>query len=444
MLFPPRFAGVADPRDPEKVEYPLPSLLFASTLMYLCRLTARREIALKFRTSEQTAAWFQELFGCPGAPHGDTINEAFERLDPEQVQQVQMGLVRTLIRDKVLDQFRLLGRWFVVAIDATGQLTFPERHCPHCLTRTHDGTTLYYHYVLEAKLVCQNGFAFSLGTEFIENPGENPTKQDCELKAFYRLAQRLKAAFPRLPLALTLDGLYACGPVFKICADNDWKYVVVLKEGSLPSVVAEFGRLASLGCDSATYLPPGKAMVSQALRWVDDIDYTASDGTVHRASVLECKETCSGKSGDAPKETRHLWITNIRLGEPKSERAIAVATTVASAVAITVANQGGRGRWKIENEGFNVQKNGGYGLEHAYSHNPIASKVFYLVLQIAHMLAQLLAKGSLLAKVLPAGIGSGKHLAFLLLEAFRNAVCSSSERLEALFAKRVRIQFDSS
>jgi hypothetical protein len=44
---------------------------------------------------------------------------------------------------------------------------------------------------LEATLVTKNGFVFSLMTEFIENPGENPTKQDCELKAFCRLAGRL-------------------------------------------------------------------------------------------------------------------------------------------------------------------------------------------------------------------------------------------------------------
>jgi hypothetical protein len=40
-------------------------------------------------------------------------------------------------------------------------------------------------------LVTTDGLAFSVMTEFIENPGEKPTKQDCELKAFYRLADRL-------------------------------------------------------------------------------------------------------------------------------------------------------------------------------------------------------------------------------------------------------------
>ncbi|MCX5877836.1 MAG: hypothetical protein NTY44_01825, partial [Deltaproteobacteria bacterium] len=89
----------------------------------------------------------------------------------------------TLIRKKVLYSYRVLGIYFIVAIDGTGTVNFDHRHCPHCLTRTRNGKTLYYHPVLEAKLVTSNGFAFSLMTEFIENPGDQATKQDCELKA---------------------------------------------------------------------------------------------------------------------------------------------------------------------------------------------------------------------------------------------------------------------
>jgi hypothetical protein len=44
------------------------------------------------------------------------------------------------------------------------------------------------HHVLEAKLVVGN-MVFSIGTEFIENENEEVTKQDCELKAFHRLAK---------------------------------------------------------------------------------------------------------------------------------------------------------------------------------------------------------------------------------------------------------------
>ena len=49
----------------------------------------------------------------------------------------------------------------------------------------------------------------------------------------------------------------------------------------------------------------------------------------------------------------------------------------------------GRRRWKIENEGFNAQKNHGYELEHLFSKNYTAMKNHYLLIQIGHMIAQI-------------------------------------------------------
>jgi len=185
-------AGVDDPRDSAKISYPLPCLFFAGILMFLCHLAARRQIALNFRANAPSAFNFKQLFGVENAPHGETLNYAFKKLDPQQVQECVTRLVEILIRKKVLKRYRLLDQYYVVAFDGTGIYSFAERHCQHCLTRTHNGVTTYYHHVLEAKLVTWDGFAFSLMSEFIENPEPNPTKQDCELKAFYRLAARLK------------------------------------------------------------------------------------------------------------------------------------------------------------------------------------------------------------------------------------------------------------
>ena len=41
------------------------------------------------------------------------------------------------------------------------------------------------------------------------------SKQDCELKAFKRLAEKIKKRFPRLPIQILLDGLYPNGPVME-------------------------------------------------------------------------------------------------------------------------------------------------------------------------------------------------------------------------------------
>ena len=243
MVFPPLFANITDPRDPQKTLYPLASLAFAGVTMFLFQLKARRQIGLLLRNGPSVSK-FQALFGVESFPHGDTLEATFSNLETDQMQTVVSGMTETLIRKKVLYSYRLLGIYFIVAIDGTGTTRFSRRHCPYCLTRTHNGKTLYYHPVLEAKLVTPNGFAFSLMTEFIENPGDKTTKQDCELKAFYRLAERLKTRFPRLPIFLSMDGLFAGGPTFDLCRRYGWKFMIVLKDDDLPSVNEEFDALS--------------------------------------------------------------------------------------------------------------------------------------------------------------------------------------------------------
>lgn len=70
----------------------------------------------------------------------------------------------------------------------------------------------------------------SLGSEFIENNGEDAKryatmneeerKQDCETKAFKRLAEKIKRRFPRMPIILLADSLYASEAVMNICREK--------------------------------------------------------------------------------------------------------------------------------------------------------------------------------------------------------------------------------
>jgi len=429
VLFPPLFSSVADRRDRGKITYSLASLAFAGILMFMCRLGARRQVGCLLRNGP-SAEKFEALFGVATFPHGDTLNDAFSKLDPNQMQDVVSGMCAELIRKKILYPFRLLGKCFAVAVDGTGTLTFSKRHCPHCLTRTYNGKTQYYHNVLEAKLVTPHGFAFSMMTEFIENPNPNPSEQDCELNAFYRLAERLKARFPKLPIMLTLDGLFAGGPTFELCRTYVWGFMTVLKDKDLPSVNEEFEALSKLQTENRLSVRTGKRTeIKQDLRWVDDISYVDSQRREHIISVIECVETKPNEKQEMV-STKFKWVTNLKVS-PEN--------------VIPLANEGGRIRWKVENKGFNGQKNGGYGLEHAYSNHPISAKSFYFLLQIAHMLAQLLDRGSLLRKAFPAGFGSAKNLAFRRLEAWRNAPmiqANIKDRLRTRF--QIRFYFDTS
>lgn len=128
------FKDVVDPRVPHKIVDPLKALLFSGMLMFLFRLGARRQIALRLRKRRSTEK-MNALFGIDSVPIGNTLNRTFLQLDPDQVQKSVSAMTVRLIRNRVLEDSRLLGR-FVVAVDGTGILTFKDRHCPYCLSRS--------------------------------------------------------------------------------------------------------------------------------------------------------------------------------------------------------------------------------------------------------------------------------------------------------------------
>lgn len=64
----------------------------------------------------------------------------------------------------------------------------------------------------------------------------------------------------------------------------------------------------------------------------------------------------------------------------------------------------GRKRCKIENEGFNTQKNHGYEIHHLKSRNVNAMKNHYLLIQIAHIIRQIYDKGVQVLKTLKLSI----------------------------------------
>lgn len=410
--------------------------------MYLCQLGARRQIGIKLCTSDVGSGSFHSLFGVPQIPHGDTLAYLCKRINAQDLSEIPSFMANILIRKRVFEDQRLLGTYYLVAIDGTGTFRFKHRHCPYCLTCTHsNGETHYYHNVLEAKLVTPSGFAISLVSELIENKhagvlmtdeARDKVKQDCELKAFYRLEKKLKNRFKRLKICLVLDALFANGKVFDLCRANAWAFLITMQDDQLSSINDEFYRLLTLNPKNQLTRTTGKhKQITQNFAWMTDISYVDSWQQTHYLNVLECTEfkpRQDKQENPIRVKSKFKWLTNLHLNQDN---------------VITIANQGGRQRWKIENQGFNIQKNGGYGLKHAYSENPNAFEAFYYLMQIAHTIAQLIQRGSLLKKIFPKGPGSLGHLAYLILEAIRNFRITPS-LLHDINSSQVQIRFDTS
>lgn len=374
---------IRDFRHPSYITYPAELLLIMRIFAGMAAFRSMREMTTEFNDSQVISNLNYLLNGSTSTleelPHWETINDFLCRVNPADIQNMIYDLIRRLIRMRSFENGRIRDKYWQILVDATHLYSFSEKHCDHCLTRvynkgTPDERTEYYHYVLEAKLYICPDLVLTIDTEFVENEPDNSSKQDCELNAFKRLMPRLKQVFKRLPICLTLDSLYACEPVFALCRQYNWRYLIRFKEGSIPTIAEEFSTLK--GLEPSQRLTATTDNKKQLYSFVTNIAYQES-----QVNILELIETEGLKDGI---EERRVFV-------------------FATDFPITVKNvaplmQRCRARWRIENEGFNSQKNQEYYLTHLFSKNPIGMKNHYRLIQIAHMLVQLVLFGLCIVK----------------------------------------------
>ena len=373
------FENLTDVRQQGKVTYNMKVICVTRLFGLLCGLTTMNSLTNKLN-NELTIETLSKITNTKldDLPHYDTINDVFDDLNIEELRKIQKYIVYALIRSKMFDKFRYKGK-FQLLIDGTGLVSFNHKHCDHCLVKKHsDGHFSYEHHVLEAKLVF-NSFVLSIDSEFIENPNPdviNIKKQDCEMNAFKRLAIRLKKNFPKLSFIITGDALYASGPFIKLCLDNNWDYMFRLKSDKLKTVNQDFDGLIAINTGSAHR------------DYFVVKNYQYNQHTFHIIRFIERTEQ--------KKDKIFTFITNLTVTDHNIKTLIEM----------------GRRRWKIENNGFNNQKNILFNISHMCSLNYNAMKVHYFFTQFAHTIRQLLDLGSNLVKAFQ---GKIKEISFAIL-----------------------------
>lgn len=394
---------IPDPRNPKKLKHSLTLLMLYGLLMFVFHLSSRRQANREMthpQFKENVRLLFPEL---NDLPHADSLFRLLSRIDTNQIEQTLVELIHRLIAKKTFRRY-LINNCYPIAIDGTQKMPFNAIWCEQLLQRRIkkgktadpiDGDTdteqdkhQYYVYVLEANLTFQNGMVIPLLSEFLEyeqGDMEN-NKQDCEQRAFKRLAERLKDYFPRLPILLLLDGLYANGPIMAQCHKHRWQFMIVLKDDSLPSVWEEFDSLLKLLPNNHYSMSWGERR--QSFKWVNEIDYCYGPSGRNRMAlhVAVCNEEWEEVDNNAeiiPKHSRHAWISSRPLNRNNLHER---------------CNLGARYRWGIE-ACILVEKHQGYHYEHSFALNWQAMKGYHYLMRLAHLFNTLARFSCALAKV---------------------------------------------
>lgn len=403
-------SNVDDPRKEKYTDYTSEELLYPVILKNSCTIETMRQMTEWFGDAN-CAPNLEKLMGrkIENIAHYDTINNFLERLDINELSNIKVGMIRSLIRNKSFYQARMPEKQWIVILDGTGLYHFRERHCENCLVKEitdKEGNKkkIYYHNVLEAKIILADNIVISLGTEFIENENEDTPKQDCEINASKRLLKRIKEEFPKLNICILGDSLYAVESIIDICKDSGWNYLLRCKEGRQKNLVLDYRYVLESGeyGEKKNILGEEKG-TAKYVNHVEEI--TGKDFT---ANIFEYEYEQINKRTNKKNTVKFQWITDIELTNRNIEEMAKC----------------GRKRWKIENEGFNIQKNILYKIEHLNSKNPNAMKNHYLLTQITDILMQLYLAGTKVLKELKQSI---KNTSSRLLETFRRAIVTDED-----------------
>jgi hypothetical protein len=245
--------------------------------------------------------------------------------------------------------------------------------------------------VLEANLAFANGMVIPLLSEVLsaQEGDSQRDKQDCEQRAFHRLAQRLKKCFSHLPILLLLDGLYPNGPIIQLCRQNNWDFMMVLQDDSLPTVWEEIQGLK--GYQTQNRLAQKWGDRQQQFWWVNDIPYSYKDPASGRSKTQKvhaviCEESwqeiAPGSTQVVQKTSKHAWLSDQPLHRGNVHER---------------CNLGARHRWGIES-GILVEKHHGYQYEHCFSYEWEAMRGYHYLMRLGHALNVLARYSYALAK----------------------------------------------
>ena len=303
------------------------------------------------------------LYQVENAPDDTNMRQRLDKVDPQYIRPAFTAIFSLLQRGKVLEDYKFLGEYLLIACDGTGTFSSESAHCENCCEKHHkDGRVTYYHQMLGAVVVHPDQKeVFPLCPEPISKP-DGSTKNDCEQNAMQRLLQDFQEEHPRLKVIFTEDALSAKGPYLRRIQAIGANFIVNVNPTGNPSL---FAWLRGVNLQKKTITTKTETI---ELSFHNSIPLNDSSHD-SQINFIDC--VVRNKKG---KMKGHFsWVTSIPVTLDN----------------VYQLSRGGRARWNIENETFNTLKNQGYQFEHNFGHGyKHLSHVFGMLMFLAFLIDQ--------------------------------------------------------
>jgi hypothetical protein len=421
-------AKITDSRDPKKTEYTIEIILMwvLSVFFFRCESTNALQTAFeKLPLHRRSTLW--NYFGLDPEkklPHRTVVTDCLATISQEEINGLLEKLFKWALKSKIFYNHmeRLIPDLiYYLACDGVWVHKYTQLHsvdekggniCPYCLPRVsnrgkENETTYWLHAFVNLAFILPGGlqlpiYVYALKAKQLqgqESASDDQHKQECELQAAHEILPLIKRQFPRLPIALLTDSLYANEPLLKLCRELDWGFLIVRQVGSLKKVAEQCDSLEKTDIYKEHYQTKkvmklkGGGRIEQTIKWFNRVAVGDEFVNVIRFEEIEYDSEGNIAKNSKGKEKRFKteWLSSVRVHKGNCFKLAQ------------------RGRSRADHEDLhNSLKNRGFAARHDYARaNPNACLIWKLVMFVAFWIFELFS----CTKLAQASKGTGSWMA---------------------------------
>ena len=116
-----QFNGLTDTRNQSYVKYQMKVIFMVRLMGLMCEIKSMQGLTRELNTKE-TIKNIAQICGLKleEIPHCDTINDVFENIKIEELEEIRKYMINKMIRNKMLDRYKIRDKYYHIIVDGTG------------------------------------------------------------------------------------------------------------------------------------------------------------------------------------------------------------------------------------------------------------------------------------------------------------------------------------